>query len=66
MSMAMESTNFENGEYAAKLDAGPTKSKPGPILLTQDTAAEKFVSKPKGSKLIRTNTIMNTAKYKAR
>ena len=43
-SIAMDKTIFENGEYAAKLDAGPTAARPGPILLKQAAVAVKFVS----------------------
>ena len=48
--IAKERTIFEISEYSAKLIDGPTKLNPGPTLLKQVTAAEKFVSKLNGSK----------------
>ena len=33
------------------MDIGPILSKPGPMLLKQETAAEKLVVNPNGSKL---------------
>ena len=48
--IAKERTIFEISEYSAKFNDGPTKLKPGPTLLKQVAAAEKFVSKSNGSK----------------
>ena len=49
-SIAKERSSFEKGEYAKKLDAGPTASRPGPILLKHAIVAVKFVSIENGSK----------------
>ena len=55
-SIAKERSNFENAEYCAKFDAGPTASKPGPTLLKQAAVAEKLVSIENGSKEMSKNT----------
>lgn len=49
--MATDRMIFERGEYAAKLDAGPTPPKPGPTLFMHVATAVKFVSKSNDSKL---------------
>ena len=50
-SIAKERSSFEKGEYAKKFDAGPTASRPGPMLLKQAAVAVKLVSMEKGSML---------------
>ena len=42
-------THLDSGLYAAKLQVGPTASKPGPMLLKVAMTAEKFVSMEKPS-----------------
>ena len=49
-SIAKDKTSLEKGEYAAKFIIGPTPAKPGPTLLKQEIAAERFVSIENGSK----------------
>ena len=50
-SMSNINTIFVNGEKNAKFLAGPTRSRPGPILLRQAKTAVKLVVKPNSSKL---------------
>ena len=63
-SIAKESRSFAGAEYAAKLAAGPTPPRPGPILLKQARIAVKFVSKSNGSKEMRMNIARNIIKYR--
>ena len=63
-SIVKERITVEKSEYAAKLEAGPTPPKPGPMLLMQAVTAEKLVSNiltpaPKFSKDISRKTIRN-------
>ena len=53
-SIANDKTILEKAVYPAKLPAGPTTPKPGPTLLKQAETAVKLLSKPKGSKHIKT------------
>ncbi len=56
ISIVIVRRSVAGSEYAAYDDAGPTVPKPGPTLLRQDTAAERFVSMSNGSRLRRRNT----------
>jgi hypothetical protein len=63
-SIAKESRSFAGAEYAAKLAAGPTAPRPGPILLKHARVAVKFVSKSNGSNEMSVNITRNIIKYR--
>ena len=56
-SIANDSKSFENPVYPEKFATLASAENIGPTLLKQEVAAEMFVSRLNGSKLMRMNTI---------
>ena len=53
-------TTFEKPEKPAKLDAGPTSLRPGPMLLIVAATAVKFVTMSWLSRVIRRSDVVKT------
>ena len=61
--IASVSTTLDKEEKQEKLQVGPTKEKPGPMLLKVAVTAVKLVVKSKLSKLMSNSDAANTKQY---